>query len=502
MKKKLTYRDKLLELAYIYNVKEIQDYTKRRKDLTIGQIELILKKNKIIIPKDFKSSFFKDNFTKPFSKFRNNIAEYREEKIKDKNRFFRKVDNYKHDTTRKVNRGINSLWRMSGNIGVNFLNVLPKLGTAVATFFGNLFTDVFNSIYNQQIDNKSAKNVILGFFVVVGVTTLVIGGINTYKNFDLIKSKIEMKKPETITKKDTKKTETEPKQLTKKPEVKPKKEIKKPELKVKEKNVTEVILPDLNLKTETVIQLFKDVDYDLRKVRNEKLVKPIYFTQFPRDLDNLRSVQLKKETFIKIVLPLIVAENEKILDDRKKLKILSEKKFTSDIEKQWLRQKLLEYKVKKGDLDQLMLRMDMIPVSIALAQAAKESGWGTSRFALEGNAIFGQWTWDGQGIAPLKRDDNKKHKILKFPILRASVKAYKNNLNTHKSYFKFREKRKSLRNKKKNITGLDLTDTLKNYAQTGSEYTKILNQIITQNRLSDFEPVKLVNSVKQVELNS
>ena len=197
-----------------------------------------------------------------------------------------------------------------------------------------------------------------------------------------------------------------------------------------------------------------------------------------------------------------MAENEKILDDRKKLKILSEKKFTSDIEKQWLRQKLLEYKVKKGDLDQLMLRMDMIPVSIALAQAAKESGWGTSRFALEGNAIFGQWTWDGQGIAPLKRDDNKKHKILKFPILRASVKAYKNNLNTHKSYSKFREKRKSLRNKKKNITGLDLTDTLKNYAQTGSEYTKILNQIITQNRLSDFEPVKLVNSVKQVELNS
>ena len=338
---------------------------------------------------------------------------------------------------------------MSGNIGVNFLNVLPKLGTAVATFFGNLFTDVFNSIYNQQIDNKSAKNVILGFFVVVGVTTLVIGGINTYKNFDLIKSKIETKKPETIIKKDTKKTETQTKQLTKKPEVKPKKEIKKPELKVKEKNVTEVILPDLNLKTETVIQLFKDVDYDLRKVRNEKLVKPIYFTQFPRDLDNLRSVQLKKETFIKIVLPLIVAENEKILDDRKKLKILSEKKFTSDIEKQWLRQKLLEYKVKKGDLDQLMLRMDMIPVSIALAQAAKESGWGTSRFALEGNAIFGQWTWDGQGIAPLKRDDNKKHKILKFPILRASVKAYKNNLNTHKSYSKFREKRKSLRNKKR-----------------------------------------------------
>ena len=314
--------------------------------------------------------------------------------------------------------------------------------------------------------------------------------------------KKKIKKPEVKVKKETKKPEVKVKKETKKLEVKDKKEPIKPELKVKRNNVAEVILPDLNLKTETVIQLFKDVNYDLRTVRNEKLVKPIYFTQFPRDLDNLQSVQLKKETFLKIVLPLVVAENEKILDDREKLKNLLEKKFTSDAEKQWLRQKLLEYKVKKGDLKELLFRMDMIPVSIALAQAAKESGWGTSRFALEGNAIFGQWTWDGQGIAPLKRDGDKNHKILKFPILRASVKAYKNNLNTHKSYSKFREKRQQLRSKNKNITGLALTETLKNYAQTGSEYTKILNQIITQNRLSDFELVKLVNSVKQIELNS
>ena len=504
MKKKLSYRDKLLELAYIYNVKEIQDYTKNRKNLTTGQIELILKKNKIVIPKDFKTNFFKENFVKPVSRLKSGIIDYKEEKIKDKNRFFRRVENYKHDTSRKFNHGLNNLWKGAGNAGINFLNVLPKLGSTVAAFFSNLFTDVFNSIYNQQIDQKSARNVIIGFFAVIGITTAIFVGLNTYKNYDFSEKKIEAKKPEKEIKKEIKKPEIKPKKETKKPEekVKLKKETKQPELKVKRNNVVEVILPDLNLKTETVIQLFKDVDYDLRKVRNEKLVKPIYFTQFPRDLDNLQSVQLKKETFIKIVLPLIVAENEKILDDREKLKLLVEKKFTSDLEKQWLRQKLLEYKVKKGDLDELMHRMDMIPVSIALAQAAKESGWGTSRFALEGNAIFGQWTWDGQGIAPLKRDGDKNHKILKFPILRASVKAYKNNLNTHKSYSKFREKRKSLRSKNKKITGLALTDTLKNYAQTGSEYTKILNQIITQNRLSDFELVRLVNSVKQVELNS
>ena len=145
--------------------------------------------------------------------------------------------------------------------------------------------------------------------------------------------------------------------------------------------------------------------------------------------------------------------------------------------------------------------MDIIPVSIALAQAAKESGWGTSRFALEGNAIFGQWTWNGKGIEPLLKDKSKNHKILRFPILRASVKAYKNNLNTHNGYVKFREKRKKLRDRNKKISGLELAKTLGNYAQAGSEYTKILGQIILQNRLMDFELVRLENSIEKKELN-
>ena len=189
MKKKLSYRDKLLELAYIYSVKEIQDYTKNRKNLTTGQIELILKKNKIIIPKDFKTSFIKENFVKPVSRLKSSIIDYKEEKIKDKNRFFRRVENYKHDTSRKFNHSLHNLWRGVGNIGVNFLNVLPKLGKTVAQFFGNLFTDVFNSIYNQQIDQKSARNVIVGFFIVVGITTAIVAGINTYKNLDFSKRK-------------------------------------------------------------------------------------------------------------------------------------------------------------------------------------------------------------------------------------------------------------------------------------------------------------------------
>ena len=500
MKKKLSYRDKLIELAYIYDVKEIKEYEKSRKSLTTGQLELILKKNKIIIPKDFKSNFIRDNFIKPISKVKSNIVEFKENQVKAKNKFFRKAENLKHDTKRNINRSLHGVWVSLGKIGLNFLNIIPKLGKVIYAFFGDLFTDIFNSIYNQQLDPKKARNVIIGFFAIVSISTITISAVKYFSDDEAIQ-KIETKKKE-IKKKEVKKEIKKPEVKKEVKKTKEKKETKKPELKVKRKDVNEVILPNLNLKTETVLNLFKDVDYTLSEVRAEKLVKPIYFTQFPRDLETIQSSKLKKETFIQIVLPLIVAENERILEDREKLKVIGEKKFTTDLEKQWLRQKLLEYKVKKGDLKELMTRMDIIPTSIALAQAAKESGWGTSRFALEGNAIFGQWTWSGQGIAPLQRDSNKNHKILKFPILRASVKAYQNNLNTHKSYRSFREKRSQLRAKNKKVSGLELTETLKNYAQTGSEYTKILNQIIKQNRLTDFEPVRLVGSVKQVEVSS
>ena len=504
MKKKLSYRDKLLELAFIYSVKEIQEYVKNKKNLTTGQLELILKKNKIAIPKDFKTSFIKENIFKPINKFKNNVTEFKEDQIKAKNKFFRKTQNFKYDSQRKINLSLKNLWNNLGKIGLNFLNIIPMLGKTFYGFFANSLTELFNGIYNQQINPKNAKTAIIGIFVIVGITTLVINGLTNYETASQVK-KVEIQKQQTNEKKVEKKVEKKiEKKVNKKKQSKPlvKNEKKQPKLKVKKNSVAEVILPDLNLKTETVLNLFKDVDYDLSQVRNKKLVKPIYFTQFPKDLDELQNTRLKKETFIKIVLPLIVAENERILADRKKLKRVLQKKQTSDLEKQWLRQKLLEYKVKKGSMEELTSRIDIIPTSIALAQAAKESGWGTSRFALEGNAIFGQWTWSGNGIAPLDRESNKNHKILKFPILRASVKAYQNNLNTHKSYLKFREKRSSMRKKKMDISGLQLTETLKNYAQTGSEYIKILNQIIRQNRLTDFEPVRLVNSVKQIELSS
>ena len=113
MKKKLSYRDKLLELAFIYSVKEIQEYVKNRKNLTTGQLELILKKNNIAIPKDFKSNFVKENFHKPIAKLKDNIYEFKNNQIKAKNRIFRKTENFKYDTQRKISAAVKSLWNNS-----------------------------------------------------------------------------------------------------------------------------------------------------------------------------------------------------------------------------------------------------------------------------------------------------------------------------------------------------------------------------------------------------
>ena len=136
--------------------------------------------------------------------------------------------------------------------------------------------------------------------------------------------------------------------------------------------------------------------------------------------------------------------------------------------------------------------MDIVPVSIALAQAANESGWGTSRFALEGNALFGQWTWSKKGIMPKNKDPNQTHKVLQFQILRASVRAYKNNLNTHNAYKEFREKRAQLRQEGSTIVGLELTKYLKAYAAIGEKYVVLLNDIISNNSLTDFDKANLL----------
>ena len=248
----------------------------------------------------------------------------------------------------------------------------------------------------------------------------------------------------------------------------------------------------ISLNAETTLNLFEDLNYDLKAVRAGQKVKPIYLTKLPKDLKTLGDKKTKRELFIKIVLPLILHENEKIIDDRKRLFKILGKNFNSPGEKVWLNRRFKEYKIEDKDLAELKMRMDIIPVSIALAQAANESGWGTSRFALEGNALFGQWTWSKKGISPKNKDPDQSHKILQFQILKASVRAYKNNLNTHNAYKEFREVRAKLRQSGTTITGLALIKYLKRYASIGEKYTEIIEGIMVQNSLTDFDKANLL----------
>ena len=203
--------------------------------------------------------------------------------------------------------------------------------------------------------------------------------------------------------------------------------------------------------------------------------------------------------FIKIILPLIVKENNKIRIDRKRLFTILNKNSNTDIEKKWLEKKYKQYGVRENDLSTLKIRMDEIPVSLAIAQAAKETGWGTSRFAIEGNALFGQWTYSGEGIKPAGSDKNDKHKVMAFSVLKASVRAYQRNLNTHSSYKEFRKVRAIQRDNDEPLNSLELANYLNSYAETGEEYTKILKKIILQNNLKDFDDAKLLPSSKKLE---
>ena len=252
--------------------------------------------------------------------------------------------------------------------------------------------------------------------------------------------------------------------------------IKEPKL---ENNVADYkALPDntISLNAETTLNLFEDLNYELKSIRNGQKVKPIYLTKLPKDLKTLGDTNKKRELFIKIILPLILDENEKIVEDRKKLFKILGKNFNTPGERVWLKRRFREYKIDDQDLTKLKMRMDIIPVSIAIAQAANESGWGTSRFALEGNALFGQWTWSKKGISPKNKDPNQSHKVLQFQVLKASVRAYKNNLNTHNAYKEFREVRAQLREEGMPVIGSDLTKYLKAYAAIGEQYVKILDK--------------------------
>jgi len=246
-------------------------------------------------------------------------------------------------------------------------------------------------------------------------------------------------------------------------------------------------------------ELFKDTKYNLKKIRKDKIVKPVIISLLPNEIKKIENTKKRKNLFIQIVLPLILEENNRIRVDRRKLFSILNKNINSNVEKRWINKKFKQYGVVNKDLSTLKIRMDMVPVSLAIAQSAKETGWGTSRFALEGNALFGQWTWEGEGIKPSGADTNSTHKVMKFKVLKASVRAYIRNLNTHRSYKSFRRERAEQRDNFEKFNSLELANHLDKYAETGKQYVKILKQIIKQNTLTDFDDAKILPTTTQLK---
>jgi len=485
MKKVVSYRQKIIALARIYKIDKVLDTNQK---LTTYEIELELLRNKVPIPSR-RGYFSHKIINELFKPFYNSLKEKLEIKFNvnsSKNFLY-------YYLKKKLIININ-VKNFIANKVVKLNNIINNYVSFVISSISNFFTTLFkivvdnlNNFYNFKVNEKIINKLVLRGAYVSFLLIFVFSGfyIKGYiSNLDSVKISLEIKSD-----KNTKEKTSLPKETKKQ---KSKKVVKKSKSPYDPEN-------DYILNTLTVLNLFEDLEYDLDSVRDSKLVKPIYFTRLPKDLDTIRSTKKKKETFLKILLPLIVAENEKIEKDKKfLLKILKQNDKLEN--KKWINKKYRDYKVSNQNIKELIEKMDVIPISIALAQAAKESGWGTSRFALEGNAIFGQWTWKGDGIVPLEKSGDQNHKILKFPLLRASVKAYITNLNTHNGYKDFRKKRLELRKQNKPLIGEELIDELDNYAQTGKEYTKVLRQIVEQNYLEEFDTVEIDDKKNKKEL--
>lgn len=246
---------------------------------------------------------------------------------------------------------------------------------------------------------------------------------------------------------------------------------------------------------------FKSAHYDLDDVRTKrKRVPRLRLLMLPRNLPELADVERRKTVFLSLMLPLVLEANAHVAIERRRLHAAIERReagqaLSADF-KDWISELAKRYKVSPGRLRELLLRVDTVPPSLALAQAAVESGWGTSRFAMKGNAIFGQWTTaGGTGMVPRERPEGESYKIRTFDRLMDSVNAYMRNLNTHPSYRRFRELRAAMRKKDRPLDSIALAGNLRPYSETGEDYVALVREIIRNNRLAPLDKAVLGDSV-------
>ena len=233
------------------------------------------------------------------------------------------------------------------------------------------------------------------------------------------------------------------------------------------------------------------------ETRGETAVKPIFVAAIPKDLKDLPSVTQRKQLFLGALLPLVLEVNDSILEDREYLQGLARRmgdgEDIGDEDRAWLAALFGAYQVEPGDVGALLERIDVVPSSLALAQAALESGWGTSRFALEGRALFGQRTYGGEsGLRPSSAGEGDEFLVRSFPHLRDAVRAYMHNLNTNQAYREFRARRAESRRQGNGPRGEALVAHLARYSERGHDYVKALGRIIRENNLEPLDAARLL----------
>ena len=242
---------------------------------------------------------------------------------------------------------------------------------------------------------------------------------------------------------------------------------------------------------------FSSMGYDLDSVLSgNDRVPRVFLASLPPDMATIRRAAVRKALFFKTVLPLILQINEEILAERRRLWRLRHRIAMGvgldAVDRLWLTVMAERYAVERGDVDELLRRMDVIPPSLALAQSAEESGWGTSRFVREGNALFGQWVFVDVGhLVPRRREEGKRHKIKAFDSLIDSVRGYVRNLNTHRAYRDFRRAREAMRRQGKPVDGWVLAENLTRYSQRRRAYVRTIRTIIGTNNLRPLDDARL-----------
>ena len=253
--------------------------------------------------------------------------------------------------------------------------------------------------------------------------------------------------------------------------------------------------PD-QLTVTTVMSGLENVSFNLPSIRNGSEVPRYFVPELPVDILDIDKVTTRKKLFISVTLPLILNTNERIMEERKLLKNLikskNDGKSWSSEQRAWISDLAKRYRGSVRDLNGLLDRVDIIPASLALAQSIEESGWGTSRFAREGNALFGQRVWsEGKGIVPHERIEGEVYEVRSFEKLAKSVSSYALNLNRHEAYHSFREARSRLRAAGLIPNGYALAASLTFYSERGDEYVEGLRMLMRSNELSQYDTAKL-----------